>query len=93
MSRELIIKPGAELDLRQAHRWYEDQRVGLGQELLDEVDVTLNRIRKNPKSGTPAYRDSRLALTRRFPYVICYVFNEQTLFVLAIFHGHRDPGV
>ena len=93
MSRQLILKPDAELDLKQAYRWYEEQRSGLGQEFLEQTEVTLERIRLNPKSGSPTHRECRLALTRRFPYVICYLFDDAAIYVVAIYHGHRDPSI
>jgi hypothetical protein len=33
----LIIRPQAEADLRDAQQWYDSQRPGLGDELLNEI--------------------------------------------------------
>ena len=49
MNRLVIIRPNAEADLQEARRWYETQRAGLGDELLDEVAA------KGLKSALPAF--------------------------------------
>jgi plasmid stabilization system protein ParE len=37
------------------------------------------------------YRQVRQTLVKRFPYVVCYVFEEGLVDVVAVLHGHRDP--
>lgn len=91
MSYEIIIEPEAERDLQQAVNWYDEQRPGLGREFVEQVDTIFNTIRKNPELHAVNYRSARLALVRRFPYVVCYAFDGALVNVLAVFHGHRDP--
>ena len=91
MEYPLIIEPEAELDLEQAVNWYNDQRPGLGQEFLECVEVVFDRIRQLPESHALAYENARLTLVKRFPYVVCYLFVGEKVYVIAVFHGHRDP--
>lgn len=91
MAHELIIKPEAELDLETAFQWYEEQRSGLGREFLECVDRVFDRIRQFPKSGLLMHRAARLTLVERFPYVVSYLVETNTIYVIAVFHGHRDP--
>jgi|CXWL01.1.fsa_nt_gi plasmid stabilization system protein ParE len=93
MACELIIEPEAELDLEQAVDWYNEQRPGLGREFLECVEEVFDRIRQLPEIYPVVYRTARLALARRFPYAICYVYYDNTVYVMAVFHGHRDPNV
>ena len=44
MKRMLIIRPEAELDIREAFSWYEDKRTGLGYDFLLQVDAGINFI-------------------------------------------------
>ncbi len=44
MTTTLIVQPEAEADLAETYRWYETQRPGLGQEFLEAVDRTFERI-------------------------------------------------
>ncbi|HYW78369.1 MAG TPA: type II toxin-antitoxin system RelE/ParE family toxin [Thermoguttaceae bacterium] len=93
MTCRLILQPEAEADLTQAYRWYEAQRPGLGGEFIECVEIVFERIRKTPEFHAVVYKDVRQALVRRFPYVVCYVFQEGQIDVVAVFHGHRDPAV
>jgi hypothetical protein len=38
------FRPEAEADLADAYRWYEDKRVGLGDEFLDTVDRVVAQL-------------------------------------------------
>jgi plasmid stabilization system protein ParE len=91
MAYPLIIEPEAELDLEQAVTWYNDQRPGLGSEFLEQVEAAFDRIREMPQLHAIAHGNARLTLVKRFPYVVCYIFNGEKVFVIAVFHGHRDP--
>ena len=68
MSRRLILRPEAEEDLREAYIWYEQQRPGLGDELLRAVDDCLAAVRRYPMMNPVVHKEARRALTHRFPY-------------------------
>ncbi len=91
MAYPLLVSPEAEAELVQAFSWYEEQRSGLGHEFVLCVDDAFERIRQNPLAFTQTYKSIRQALVRRFPYVVCYTFDADSIDVLAVFHGHRDP--
>ena len=93
MMRLRAVEPEAEADLAEAYRWYENQRSGLGGEFIACVDAAFNRICKTPDLHAAVYKNVRQALIRRFPYVVCYVFEEPLVSVVAVFHGHRDPAI
>lgn len=93
MSYRLVLQPGAEADLHQAYSWHEKQRRGLGRELLDCIDAVFGRIRETPELHAVVYRNVRHTLVKRFPYVVCYVVEENRVDVVAVFHGHREPTV
>jgi plasmid stabilization system protein ParE len=91
MTYPLIVAPEAEAELADARDWYDERRSGLGGELIECVNESFERIQQNPLAFATTYRDVRQTLIRRFPYVICYTFDGETVTVLAVFHGHRDP--
>ncbi|UIE38868.1 type II toxin-antitoxin system RelE/ParE family toxin [Leptodesmis sichuanensis] len=91
MSYTLIIRPEAELDIQDTFEWYEAQSPGLGSEFVRAVDACLSSIGRNPLAYPLIYRQARRALIRRFPYGILYVFEQETIFVVACFHGKRNP--
>src|SRR4051794_24704828 len=91
MSRELILRPEAEADALESYRWYSEQRPGLGEEFLGEIDRALETIRANPEAPRKLYRAFRRVLTRRFPYAVFYGTQGDRIVVFAILHTARDP--
>ena len=64
---------------------------GIGHEFMDSVEQTLNRISENPSLYPVVHRDSRLALTRKFPFGVHYVVADSTVVVIAVMHARRHP--
>jgi plasmid stabilization system protein ParE len=91
MSRRLIVRPEAEVELTEAFDWYEDRVPGLGSEFLLCVDAVFRAILRSPQQYPHAHRTVRRALTRRFPYEIFFVEDDERLVVLSVFHARRDP--
>ena len=79
MSRRLILQPAAETDLNRAVDWYEEQRIGLGGELLAEVRRTLDRIEDLPESFPFDFEQARRARTSRFPYKVYFVLTDEII--------------
>ena len=91
MKPRLIIRPEAEAELAEAFDWYERRVPGLGADFLAAVDAALDSVLSHPLQHPVVYRTVRRALTRRFPYQVLFVVEEDTIVVIAIFHGARDP--
>ncbi|OUL34333.1 type II toxin-antitoxin system RelE/ParE family toxin [Nostoc sp. 106C] len=91
MNYVLVFRPEVREELNEAYSWYESQKLGLGDEFLECVDETVNRISQMPESYAVAYRDIRRAIVRRFPYAVYYRIVSSRVIVTAIFHGRRDP--
>jgi plasmid stabilization system protein ParE len=81
----------AELELDQAIRWYELQRPGLGDALLNEVLAAADRIVRYPDAWQPLGEDIRRYRLSRFPYGVIYAIESGDIIVLAIAHLHRKP--
>ncbi|MGZ3424375.1 MAG: type II toxin-antitoxin system RelE/ParE family toxin [Polyangiales bacterium] len=88
MRLPIRFRPEAEEDLRLAIEWYEEQRAGLGGELLDDVGETMERIARLPESYRLVDGEFRRALLRQFPYAI-YFRVRSSIEVFAIFHARR----
>jgi plasmid stabilization system protein ParE len=82
----------ARIELRDAARFYEAQRRGLGAEFRDEVRSTLERIKRFPHAWQALSENSRRCQTRRFPYGVIYRVEAEEILVVAIAHLHRRPG-
>ena len=91
MSYSISIEPEAEADLADAFSWYEKQQRGLGGVFLHCVRDVFDRIRTTPELHAIAYNGVRQTLVKRFPFVVCYLFEGDCVDVIAVFHGQRDP--
>ena len=60
MTPRLVLRPQAEAEVLDARDWYEDQRPGLGDAFVMEVDRTLSAIVQAP-IAYPQVRSSFLA--------------------------------
>ena len=59
MKRRIKLLPIAEDDLDSSRAWYEKQRSGLGDELVNEVEAELSRIALHPEHHPPEFRQMR----------------------------------
>jgi hypothetical protein len=48
--KPVLLQPAAEADLGDAYRWYENQRLGLGAELLVAATAAKNFIAERPEA-------------------------------------------
>ena len=90
MSWRVIIRPNAEADARAARLWYESQRTGLGEELLEEIRRAVRVLEEHPERRPIYYRGFRRLLTRRFPYKLFYRIEGDRVIVFRILHAKRD---
>jgi plasmid stabilization system protein ParE len=91
MSYLTQVSPEAEEDIRSAAMWYESKRKGLGIEFVDRVDKVIERLSRHPEIHAKTYLDVRQTLVRKFPYTVCYGFENEAVEIIAVFHAHRDP--
>jgi toxin ParE1/3/4 len=77
--------------------WYNQRRIGLGEEFIAEVAAVLERIGETADSFPkwPGARTKgpliRRAVLKRFPYVIAFEKIELDVVILAVAHGKRKP--
>lgn len=93
MARRFIVRPLAEADLEDAARWYEDDRPGLAERFLKDIDQTLARIRERPFQFPTVSGQVRRALLHTFPYAVYFRASNEMVVVLAVLHLRRNPKV
>lgn len=93
MSRPVILRPNAVLDVETIRAHYESQLPGLGQAFLDQLQNKLERIAQLPEIHAIVWRQVRATLLNRFPYVLYYRVLDHVVEVLAIIHGSRDEQI
>ena len=88
---QLVFRPSAAADVEDAFLWYESQRLGLGEEFLEELELVVQAISESPRRFPVVHRDTRRALLHRFPYAVFYRILADRIVAVACFHGARDP--
>jgi plasmid stabilization system protein ParE len=68
MNRTVRLREEADRDLAAAASWYEQQRVGLGHEFLDESLLSFRLIAEQPLRYPVVHRNTRRALMMHFPF-------------------------
>lgn len=91
MAVELILAQEAQQDIEEAYGWFEEQRVGLGEDFLTCVDACIQKICRRPGLYAKIHEEYRRALVRRFPYAIFYEYIGGEVIVYSIFHTSQDP--
>jgi len=91
------LHPEARDELRSGALWYEEQREGLGDDFVAEVNATLDRIAGAPQSvplwpgATATAVPIRKAMVHRFPYAMAFEEDADVILVLAVAHARRRP--
>ncbi len=89
----VIFRPAAAVELREAYEWYEQRDVGLGMEFMRCVESCLETTKRHPAIYPVVYQNVRQGLVRRFPYSVFYLVAKEEIVVLSIFHAKRNPRI
>jgi len=81
----------AEEEMTEAARFYELHADGLGADFLDDVQLAVDRLRRNPQLGRAIRSRFRRGLLSRFPFSLIYVVEPQGLVIVAVAHQRRRP--
>jgi len=89
----IIFHPKAEKEYLESVEWYEDALIGLGDEFVNEIETTINRIQNNPLLFPVKKLQIREAVVKKFPFVILFQLKEKEnqLFILSVYHTSRNP--
>lgn len=91
MSLPVILRDDAEQDIAEATQWYENRERGLGLEFIRCIDACVMQISRAPELAPVMYRDARMALPRRFPYLVIYKVFDDYISIVAVIRGCRHP--
>jgi plasmid stabilization system protein ParE len=91
MAADLIVATEAEQEIAEAYGWYENKRLGLGEEFLSRVDACIQGIVRQPELHRVVHENYRRMLVRRFPYAIFDEYADGLVTIYCVFHTSRDP--
>ncbi len=84
------IEDRAKIEIADAFDWYEEQKIGLGETFIKAFQKAVDSIQKSP-DGYTQIRYHRQFPLKKFPFVILYEINNETMFIDAVFHTSRNP--
>jgi len=77
-------------DLRDAINWYDEISVELANRFRGSVESCLDKVDAHPEAFAVAFDDVRFARIERFPYLILFREDRDTVHVLGVFHSASD---
>lgn len=89
---QVLILPEAEIELREAVRFYEDKCPKLGIDFLKEIESGLKTVGNSPNLWPIRKDNTRRYLVHRFPYLVIYVVQNESIWIIAFAHCKRNPG-
>ncbi len=91
MAYTIEVKDEANLEIIEAYLYYEEKRIGLGEEFLEHLDVYFDRIIANPKHFPQKRKPYREAFIKRFPFLIIYETTKGKVIVYSVFNTWQSP--
>jgi plasmid stabilization system protein ParE len=91
VSFKIYYRPEAELDIEDAAKWYEQQRLNLGVEFVEEIERKGSLIEDNPMQYEEVHKSLHRAVVDRFPFNIFYLIENKSIIIVAVMHGSRHP--
>ena len=91
MSYVLEVKDEANVEIIEAYLYYEEKRIGLGEEFLEHLDIYFDRITANPKHFPKKRKPYREAFIKRFPFLIIYEIIKGKVIVYSVFNTWQNP--
>ncbi|RLB45546.1 MAG: hypothetical protein DRJ42_29670 [Deltaproteobacteria bacterium] len=93
----LRFLPEATAEAREAAAWYEERRVGLGDEFITALMDRARKAEAVPGAGrleqdAPERFELRWYNLKRFPYALLVGSVGEERVVVAVAHGRRRPG-
>jgi len=91
MAYKIEFHPDAESEFWESVNWYEEEKELLGHVFANTIREALFVVQQKPNLFPKVLGERRKATVRSFPFVIIYEVSYETIYILAIFHTHRDP--
>lgn len=91
MRLPLEFHPRVRDEIAEAVSWYDERRLGLGSEFVEELSSVFEEIENNPARYGFATPQVREAILNRFPFAVYYRAMKDRIRVLSVMHAARDP--
>ena len=92
MARTRRYHPSVVDDLAVAVAHYDNISVDLGNRFRSSVRSRIETITDRPDSFGCIHQQFRATMIERFPYVVLFEFEKETIHIVGIFHAASDRG-
>jgi toxin ParE1/3/4 len=93
MTLRVVFRRAAKHEFDDAADRYDEQRPGLGEEFIVEIDQAVAKAATAPERYPIVFGDVRRAVARRFPFSVYFRVRRDSMVVLSVFHGRRNPAI
>ncbi len=93
MTLRVVFRRAAKIEFEDAAVWYDNQRFGLGDEFMAEIEQAVANAATAPQRYPVVFGDIRRTVARRFPFCVYFRVRSGAMVVLAVFHGRRNPAI
>ncbi len=87
----VVFRPEAAVDVIEAHKWYDNQQAGVGDDFRSALAEVVGRVQSMPRMYVIVIEGVHRAKLRRFPHLLYYRVLDDRIEVLGVLHSSRDP--
>ncbi len=93
MDYKVILLERANIEIKDAYTWYENQSNGLGGKFLTVLEKYKSIISANPEQFKRTYKNFREAFLQTFPFLLVYHIDEtnKEIIIVSVFHTSCSP--
>ena len=91
MSYSLELQSEAVIDIHEVFEWYQIKREGLGFDFIEEIEAGFKNICDHPQYYTSINKNFRRYKINRFPFLIIYEIEEDSIIINSVRHSSRNP--
>jgi plasmid stabilization system protein ParE len=90
--RNVRTHPAALEEAEAAAVWYAERSYRAAERFLNELGRAIEQVATQPELFSEFAFGTRRIVLHKFPYVIVFRETATTVEILAVAHGHRQPG-
>jgi plasmid stabilization system protein ParE len=90
MKYALVVSDKAKQQIERMSWWFFDQAPGLEIKFLNELFSSMEFIQKSPLKCQLRYKNIRIKFLKKFDIGIHYIIENQTVFILAVYHMRQN---
>lgn len=91
MTYTVLVQIEAWKEIQDAYDWYEEKKEGLGDMLIEEIEVCYNSLIENPERFPYINHLYRRIRTDRFPYILMYEIEGDKIIISRVRHIKQQP--